>query len=131
MKKKPAKLKRESLTPLQRAGVVKILREAAERAAAEPVVRDAEADRDLLEAALRAQRECEGFTQGYKSVQAITGVLEMMRHLIVSHNGCPPDRVDWSSIADVLDEAHARAGNLYAAFGHLEQFERNHEVANA
>jgi hypothetical protein len=86
-------------------------------------------DARLLAAARAAQRQGDGgFTEMFNTVTAVNGAVEVLFQMIRSR-GDVPKQVNWTVVADLLDDCRRRLGAVYCGLAELEQYERKGEAA--
>jgi len=120
-----------SVFPSERAAnpleVAALLREAARRTLIEPRYHNPKRDRDLLKAARAAQHEGGSFTEMFNTVTTVNGAIEVLYQMI-QPRGDVPEEVNWTCVADLLDDCRRRLGSVYCALHQLESFERKQEA---
>jgi hypothetical protein len=87
-------------------------------------------DAALLKAARKAQHEGGSFTEMFQTVTAVNGTIEVLYQMI-RPTGDAPDDVNWTVVADLLDDARRRLGDVYCGLSELRQFEQVSDEATS
>jgi hypothetical protein len=81
-------------------------------------------DARLLKAARAAQHHGDGFTEMFNTVTTVNGAVEVLFQMI-HPRGDVPEEVNWTVVADLLDDCRRRLGAVYCGLAELHQYERN------